>query len=264
MKTYNLAMTFAAALALSAVFNIRAAQPASPVLAQLSTATALEMPAKAAELVSQSDAKNLKQTTIDVVKAAVGLNPAAVAEIVGAIAQSSPQMAATAAATAVKLLPKQAVSIARAAAAAAPDQAGKIVQAVCRITPDAYQEIADAVAEVAPGAGKAILSGIASAIPSLKDSITTVLAGYNGAIPSVSAALDQVSQIQTAAAPVLLASASPALDLGTPTLNPVVSLPRGPSIKAPIVPPSNTPTNTLAPASGGDLPPGSIHTYVGP
>lgn len=257
MKMFKHIMTFAAALALATALNVRAGETSGSILGTLSTATTMELPDKAAEIVAQTDAKNLKQTTIDVVKAAVGLNPAAAAAIVGSIAQSSPDMAATAAATAVSLLPKQAVAIARAAAAAAPSQAGKIVQAVCRIAPDAYQEIADAVAEVAPGAGREILAGVAAGIPSLNGSITTVLAGYNGAVPSVSKVLEQLPQTSA-----LIALASP--DSDAPALNPVVSLPRGPSITAPVVPPSNTPTNTLSASSGGDLPPGSSHGYVAP
>lgn len=257
MKTLKYVMTFAAALALATTFNVRAGQAASPVLAELSTATAMELPAKAAELVSQADSKNLKQTTIDVVNAAVGLNPAAVATIVGAIAQSSPDMAATAVTAAVNLLPNQAVAIARAAAAAAPSQAGKIVEAICRIAPGSYEEVADAVAEVAPGAAKEILAGIVAAIPSLNDSINMALAGYNGAVPSVSKVLDQVPQIMASSAPITLASASPGL-------NPEVYLPRGPSINKPSVPVSMTPSNTLSASSGGSEGSGHAHSYVSP
>ncbi|MES1180527.1 MAG: hypothetical protein ABUL66_01550, partial [Verrucomicrobiota bacterium] len=135
MKTLSYSMTLMAALALTTAVNVRAVETASPVLGVLSSATAVEMPGKAAELVKAADAKTIQQTTIDVVKAAIGLNPAAAAIIVGAIAKSSPEMAATAAATAISLLPKQAVALARAAAAAAPEQAGKIVEAVCRVVP---------------------------------------------------------------------------------------------------------------------------------
>jgi hypothetical protein len=104
MKTLKYALTVAAALALTAV-NMRAGQTASPVLGVLSGVTAMELPTKAALLVSQADAKNLKATTIDVVKTAVGLNPAAAAPVVGSIAQQTPEMAPTAAATAVSLVP---------------------------------------------------------------------------------------------------------------------------------------------------------------
>src|SRR5487761_2532080 len=129
MKTLKYVLTWAAALALTTAVNVRAADTASPILAGLSGATAMELPAKAAQMVSQADAKNLKPTTIAVVKAAVGLNPAAAAPIVGSIAQNTPAMAATAAA-AVSLVPNQVVAVARAAAAAAPAQAGQIVEAV--------------------------------------------------------------------------------------------------------------------------------------
>ena len=140
MKTLKNVVVFAAALALATAVNVRAGETASPTLEVLSGATAVELPAKAAQLVTQADAKHLKQTTIDVVKAAVGLNPAAAAAIVGSIAKASPEMAATAASTAVSLVPNQAVAIARAAASAAPVKAGQIVDAICRALPVAYQE----------------------------------------------------------------------------------------------------------------------------
>src|SRR5580692_6133485 len=99
---YKLVLTVATASAV--VVGAAAADNtgSSPVLGVLSTVTAAELPAKAADLVAaQASTKNLKQTTIDVVKAAVGLNPAAAPAIVGSIAQASPTMAATASATAV-------------------------------------------------------------------------------------------------------------------------------------------------------------------
>src|ERR1019366_3168035 len=68
---------------------------ANTFLAELSTVTAAELPDHSAELVKQANAKNLDQTTVLVVKAAVGLNPAAAPAIVGSIAHSSPSMAGT-------------------------------------------------------------------------------------------------------------------------------------------------------------------------
>lgn len=197
MKNFIDGIILAAALVLITSLSAHAGEKtsANPFLGILSTATPAEMPAKAAGLVAQADAKNLQQTTVDVVKAAVGLNPAAAALIVGAIAKSSPEAAATAAATAISLLPSQAVAIARAAAAAAPKQAGKIVEAICRVLPSAYQKVADAVASVVPEATKEILAGIANAIPSLASSINTVLASYkdSGAGPTLDEALFQVA-----------------------------------------------------------------------
>jgi len=232
------------AVALTMVGKVSAGQdaPASPVLSVLSTTASAELPAKAAELVAAADAKQLKQTTIEVVKAAVGLNPAAAPAIVGSIAQSTPAMAATAAATAVVLVPNQLVAIARAAAAAAPAKAGSIVEAICRVMPVNYQKTADAVAEVVPGAAKEILTGIVAAIPELKDSINQTLASYNGQIPSVSAVMTQVAQNESSASATAMAS-------GTP------SMPRGPSSGPPQITISGT-THVLNPGTGGTVPSG--------
>lgn len=244
MKTLKYVLTWAAALALTTAVNVRAADTASPILAGLSGATAMELPAKAAQMVSQADAKNLKPTTIAVVKAAVGLNPAAAAPIVGSIAQNTPAMAATAAAIAVSLVPNQVVAVARAAAAAAPAQAGQIVEAVCRVLPAAYQKVADAVAEVAPGAGKEILTALSTAIPALKNPIAQALAANKGNVPSVSAVLEQVSAAVSTATPPTLAQAG----LGSPMIAP-------PTVGPPYVPVPVTHQN-IDPGSGGQVPAG--------
>jgi len=168
MKLFKYTMALAAALAL----NVNAGTDANPALSGipeiLASSTSAELPAQAAKLVAQADAKSLQATTIAVVKAAVGLNPAAAALIVGSIAQSTPAMAATAAATAAALVPNQAPAIARAAASSAPAKAGTIVEAVCRVLPASYEVVADAVSDVVPSASKEILAGIAAAIPELQ------------------------------------------------------------------------------------------------
>jgi hypothetical protein len=191
LKMFSLVM----AVAFVAAAQLRAGETpaANPYFNSLSSVSPAELPAKSAELVSQADVKNRAESTINVVKAAVGLNPAAAAAIVGTIAKSAPEMASVAAATAVALVPSQAVAIARAAAAAAPAQAGKIVEAVCRVIPAAYKEVANAVASVAPGEGRAILDGVSAAIPSLKGPIGKILAASNAATPSVPDVLGQVS-----------------------------------------------------------------------
>ena len=234
MKAIKFSILLAAALATAVSASANSFLPA------LSAVSSAELPAKAAALISQADAKNLQQTTIDVVKAAVGLNPAAVAEVVASIARTSPDMAATAAGTAVGLVPNQAATIARAAAAAAPAQAGKIVAAICRVAPNDYKDVADAVAEVVPGAGKDILNGLSIAMPQLKDLIAQVLAEYNGKVPSVSEALNQISAADNSPT-TASADDSP--------------LPRGPSVGAPPTPPSGTPVS-IDPGSGGEVPSG--------
>ena len=171
------------------------APAANPFFYALSTVSPAELPAQSSELVSQADVKNRLKTTTNVVRAAVGLNPAAAAPIVGTIAQSTPEMAWVAAATAVMLVPDQATAIARAAAVAAPSETGRIVEAVCRVVPCAYRAVAYAVAGVAPGADRAILAGVAAAIPALQEPINKVLASYNGVNPPVGDVLDQVPLI---------------------------------------------------------------------
>ena len=194
MKTLKM-LSLVMAVALVGTVKLQAGDTpaANPYFGKLSAVSPAELPAKSAELVSQADSKTRLQTTVDVVKAAVGLNPAAAPAIVGTIAKSTPEMASAAAATAVALVPNQAIAIARAAAAAAPSQAGKIVEAVCRVVPTVYKEVANTVAGVAPGAGKAILAGVSAAIPALQESIAKALTGNNGGTPSVSVVLDQVS-----------------------------------------------------------------------
>ena len=185
------------AAALVATVELRAGEtpPANPFFATLSAVSPAELPAKSAALVSQASSKVRLETTANVVKAAVGLNPAAAPAIVGTIAKSMPEMASVAAATAVALVPDQAIAIAHAAAAAAPSEAGKIVESVCRVVPNAYRAVASAVAGVAPGMGKAILAGISAAIPSLQEPISKVLTSNNSVNPSVTDVLAQVSQM---------------------------------------------------------------------
>ena len=246
MKTLNLVM----AIALVATAKLRASETPvdNPFFGKLSSVSPAELPAKAAKLVTQADSKNRLETTINVVKAAVGLNPAAAAAIVGTIAQSTPEMASVAAATAVVLVPNQAVAIARAAAAAAPAQAGKIVEAVCRVAPHAYKAVANAVAGVAPDAGKAILAGISAAIPELQEPIGKVLATSNGGNPSVSDVLGQVSQITTVTGLNGLTVAT------TPANATAVPIP-APHFGTPFTPSPPTPIN-LQPSNGGQVPPG--------
>jgi hypothetical protein len=226
-------LSFVMAVALVATGKLLAgdAPAANPFFGTLSMVSPAELPAKSAELISKTDSKNLQETTASVVKAAVGLNPAAAAAIVGTIAKSTPEMASVAAATAVALVPDQAIAIAHAAAAAAPSQAGKIVEAVCRIVPNAYKAVANAVADVAPGSGKAILAGVSAGVPALQESIDKALASNNSGSPSVSDVLEN-------------------LPVSAPHFGP------------PFVPVPPNPVN-LQPPNGGQVPPGG-RNYSGP
>jgi hypothetical protein len=235
-------------IALSAAFLVsfnsygKDAPKANPFNDVLTAAPAVELPAKAADLVLHAKSRDRQAVTVNVVKGAVGINPAAAPAIVGAIAQAVPDMAAVAAGTAAAEQPKQASAIAKAAAAAAPSKAGKIVAAVCRAVPNEYRNIAVAVSQVVPGAGKEIINAVASVLPDLKPGLEKVLAGYGGNVPSVAVALDQASLASSAPG-----GANPLAAGATPVAKAVINIP--------YIPLTTTPTN-VSPGTGGETPPG--------
>jgi hypothetical protein len=239
------------------------APKANPYSKILSAVPAAEQPAKAADLVSQAKTRERQATTISVVKAALGINPAAAPAIVGAIARAVPQMAAVAAGTAAAEQPKQASAIAKAAAAAAPQQAGAIVEAVCRAVPNDYRNIALAVSQAVPGAGKEIVKAVGAALPGLKPSIESVLAGYGGNVTSVVATLDQAAQVK--AAPGIVSPtrvSTPASPIVMAGAGAGASVARGPASGPPYIPLSTTPTNVTS-GSTGEVPAGG-RNYAAP
>lgn len=239
--------------------------PFKPVLAAVPAA---EMPAKAADLISHSKSRDRATTTVDVIVAAIAINPAAAPSIVGAIARTTPYMASVAAGIAAAEQPKQAAAIAKAAAAAAPSQARKIVMAVCRAVPNDYRSIALAVSQVVPTASKEILNAITSCMPELKPYIEQSLLAHGGNSSVLSIVLDDAAKMaqtgsgtRTASATLSrTAPANPSIALsqpGTPvpSVSTVPPLSRGPAVGPPYIPPSTTPTNTT-PNQSGPVPPG--------
>jgi len=163
---------------------------------------AAELPARAAEMVRTAKARERRQVSVQVVKEAVLLSPAAAGTVVAAICRAVPEMASIAAGTAAEAQPQQASLIARAAAAAAPAQAGQIVTAVCRAVPNEYRAVAAAVAEAAPTRTREVLRAVAVAIPGLKPGIEAALANDSKELPSVPAVLASVKPLPNDAAPV--------------------------------------------------------------
>ena len=130
--------------------------------------SAVEMPAKAAQLVSQAKAEECDCTAASVVAAALDVRPASALAVVGAIARQVPEAAAPAAVKAATLQPKNLSDIAAAAASAAPGQAAKIVEALCKAMPAKYAVIASTVAKTVPSATKEIVAAVTAAVPALK------------------------------------------------------------------------------------------------
>jgi hypothetical protein len=212
---------------------------AKPAQAALSSVPAAELPAQAAKLIQQAKARQREARTMEVVKAALAINPAAAAPLVGAIAQAVPEMAAVAAGVAAAEQPGQAAVIARAAAAGAPSRAGKIVVAVCGAVPNAYRNIALAVAEVAPTASKEILKSVGAAVPELRPHIEKELAGYGLTLPPVANTLDlAITQARASGAPSVVAG-----------------MPAADAPPAPVIPGSGT-TGNSEPNTAGGNPPG--------
>jgi hypothetical protein len=238
----HVAIIVAGAVCLGALNALAVDAPKpNPFTTTLSAVPAPELPAQAAALVKQARTREWGKTTISVVKAAVGLNPAAAPLVVSAIAQSVPEMASVAAATAAEEQPRQAVAIAKAAATAAPSKVAKIVVAVCRVAQDQYRAIALAVSEACPSANREILKAVAASFPSeseLKRAIEKSLAEYSGSLPPVASILDQAI-----AAASIASAVSPSSDS------------RGPSVSVP--PPAQQPSGTptaLTPAQSGSVP----------
>lgn len=165
----RLPIVIAAVLAIGANSLCAATSPqVASARKTLRAESAIEMPAKAAQMVSQAKAEDRDITTASVVAAALDVRPASAVAVVGAIGRQSPEAAAPAAVKAALLQPKNLSKIASAAAAAAPTQAPKIVEALCKAMPTKYAVIASAVAKAVPSASKEVMAAVTAAVPALK------------------------------------------------------------------------------------------------
>lgn len=184
----SLVLTTALALGFAASAWAKDPAAGSTVRSELSNISPLEMPAKAAALVTKAGEKERETITVSVVKSVIEVNPTTSAAAVSSIARSTPDMAATAAGTAAALQPKMAAAIARAAASAAPAQVEKIVVAVCKAVPSQYRSVVLAVGQAVPTAATDIVRGLGQAVPVLKpylDRASSSLAGGELTVASV-------------------------------------------------------------------------------
>jgi hypothetical protein len=206
----------------------------------------VEMPVRAAKLVSEANATDRNRVTVDVVTAALTLTPAAAPTIVSSICKSASDMAAIAAGTAAKICPKQAADITTAACVAAPGQVSNVVYTICRVVPVEYQKVALAAGQSVPGSTKLVMMAIAAAIPELKGTLQNILSAYQGELPPVAVVLNGInrSMLETGASP------------------PAPPLARGPSLQPPYIPPSQTSSN-VNPSTSGTVPRGG-RNYAAP
>lgn len=147
---------------------------------------AVEVPAKAAELVAQANVNDRDATAAAVVTAALNVRPTSGMAVVGAVARQMPETAPTAAVTAANLKPKELANIASSAASAAPKQAARIVEALCKAMPAKYAVIASAVAKAAPSESKSVVAAVLTAVPALKPFLDRASKELEGKDASVS------------------------------------------------------------------------------
>lgn len=239
MKTKILTLALMAGLGISLpVFSANS----TDIVRAMAGATALELPAKAADLVAKATARDKENVANAVIKAAMGVNPSAAIAIVGAVVQSSPGTAPVVAVTAATLQHKRLEQIVKAAVHAAPSEAGKVVAALIKEFPQDYGTIAIAASEGAPTSGVEILAAVADYVPALQSAIkgsTNSYAANNGNVPVQAILMQSYNQALTSGAvvstrvPTALAVA-PVPSPAQPTV--VVSAPSGPYQGPPYVP----------------------------
>jgi len=182
----------------------------------LAGASVMEMPAKAADLVSKSSPADKQNASVAAVKAAVGLTPSAAPAVVSAIARENPAAAAAVAVASATLQHNQIKLITKAAVAAAPSQVAKIVAAMIKEFPKDYSAIAIAASGAAPSASREILAVLAEYVPSLQAGIQLALAGVASGDVSVAAIINQASPL-TSNAPEVQQSVDPTPSLSAPS-----------------------------------------------
>jgi hypothetical protein len=130
--------------------------------------TAVQIPVKAADLLTKASLNDKQSVAVAAVKAAIKLNPSVTTEVVSSLATANPESAPAVAVAAVTLQHKQIGMITKSAAAAAPKQAVQIVSALIKEFPKDYGVITIAATEGAPSATREILAVVAKAVPAMK------------------------------------------------------------------------------------------------
>ncbi len=208
---------------------------------------AVEMPAKAAQMIAAASAEDREATLGYVITAALELRPTSILPVVGAVARQTPEVAAATAVKAAAIQPKKLSEIAAAAAAAAPKQAGNIVEALCKAAPAKYSVVASSVARAVPSASQQIVAAVKVAVPSVKPLVERATSDL-AQDASVAAIMLRSELLQSSAArssESVVASASPT-PVGPPTVGePYNPLPGGPEI-------IYTPGSTKPVPEGGD------------
>jgi hypothetical protein len=137
----------------------------------VATAPVAELPARAAQIVSQASQADQEKVALVTVREAIARRPATAAAVVGAISKVAPEATVAVAAEAARLSSEQASEIARAAATATPAQAHKIAAAVAQAAPTSAVKVTRVVAWAVPQHAWGIVENVVAAVPQAKTQI---------------------------------------------------------------------------------------------
>jgi hypothetical protein len=119
---------------------------------QAESLSVVELPAKAAEIVSDSPEKGRKRLAVRIVRVFLKERHSLAPSLVGSICSAAPDVSVVVTAEAVQLFPESAYSIVKAAVASAPEMAVSICLQASIEVPDRSRQIVNAVRRAHPSA----------------------------------------------------------------------------------------------------------------
>ena len=124
----------------------------------------VELPAKAAEIVTAAKEENRKKVAIRTVRVFLQGNHSLAPSLVGAIAKAAPEVAAAVTSEAIALFPESAYSITKAAVAAAPDYAVQIAMSAAANNRASAGQITAGVQRALPSSTAAQFNNVLTAL----------------------------------------------------------------------------------------------------
>lgn len=124
----------------------------------------VELPAKAAEIVTAAKEENRKKVAIRTVRVFLQGHHSLAPSLVGAIAKAAPEVAAAVASEAIALFPESAYSITKAAVAAAPDYAVQIAMSAAANNRASAGQIRAGVQRALPNSSAAQFNNVLTAL----------------------------------------------------------------------------------------------------
>jgi len=203
MKKLTVLAALVAAVMISGVATAStASETRTAAVKAVNKAPAAEVPAKAAQVVTQVSKADQSSVAVAVVKAVAEKYPKALVATVASIAKAAPKAASAAATAAALASPEQAEAIAKAAAQAAPAEA---------------DSIAVEMAKAIPGSSEGIYAAVVKAVPQAQAKLEARRISVSNSATSAAAAGNVVSKHgtingATVSAPTANSSATPGYD----------------------------------------------------